>query len=108
MAAQKDILVVDFHGNVFLTAGASQIYMDNTGTKMDGSGAEPFKFRIADVHVSQSQDKKYEASGALGERALRGSGSFPAHECLSAGGPCIPAGPDIHLLSQARRAVTDD
>jgi hypothetical protein len=34
--------------------------------------------------------------------------SFTAHECLSAGGPCIPAGPDIHLLSQAQRAVTDD
>jgi len=65
-------------------------------------------FRIADLHVSQSQEEKHEASGALGERALRGSGSFTAHECLSAGGPCVPAGPDIHLLSQARRAVTDD
>ena len=65
-------------------------------------------FRVADFHVSQSQEEKHEASGALGERALRRSGSFTAHECLSAGGPCIPAGPDIHLLSQARRAVTDD
>jgi hypothetical protein len=65
-------------------------------------------FRIADIHVSLCQEETHDASGALGERALRGSGSFTAHECLSAGGPCIPAGPDIHLLSQARRAVTDD
>ena len=65
-------------------------------------------FRIADLHVSLCQEETHDASGALGERALRGSGSFTAHECLSAGGPCIPAGPDIHLLSQARRAVTDD
>jgi hypothetical protein len=36
-----------------------------------------------------------------GERALLGSGFFTAHVCLSAGGPCISAGPDIHLLSRA-------
>jgi hypothetical protein len=72
------------------------------------TGKPEVNFPIADVHVSQSQEETHEASGALGERALRGSGSFTAHECLSAGGPCIPAGPDIHLLSQARRAVTDD
>jgi hypothetical protein len=66
------------------------------------------RFRVADIHVSQSQEEKDEASGALGERALGRSGPVTTHECLSAGGPCIPAGPDIHLLSQARRAVTDD
>ena len=49
-------------------------------------------FWIADIHVSQSQEEKHEASGALGEHALRGSGSSVAHECLSAGGPCVPAG----------------
>jgi hypothetical protein len=53
--------------------------------------------------------KKREASGAL-RRARTGfdQDSLTAHVCLSAGGPCVPAGPDIHLLSRAQRAVTDD
>ena len=29
---------------------------------------------------------------------------FPMHGCLSAGGPCIPAGPDIHLLSKTPKS----
>jgi len=29
---------------------------------------------------------------------------FPTHVCLSAGGPCIPAGPDIHLLSKTPKS----
>jgi len=27
------------------------------------------------------------------------------HECLTAGGPCIPAGPDIHLLPRAQKPL---
>jgi hypothetical protein len=30
--------------------------------------------------------------------------AFHTHVCLSAGGPCIPAGPDIHLLSKAPKS----
>ena len=40
-----------------------------------------------------------------GERALRGSGSSAAHQCLTAGGPCISAGPDIHLLPRAQKPL---
>jgi hypothetical protein len=43
-----------------------------------------------------------------GERAFHESGSSAAHECLTAGGPCIPAGPDIHLLPLAQKAFADD
>jgi hypothetical protein len=53
------------------------------------------RFRVADLHVSQSQGKNTRPLARSGERVLRGSGSFTAYQCLSAGGPCIPAGPDI-------------
>jgi hypothetical protein len=54
------------------------------------------------------QEKTRGLRARSGGRALLGSGSFAAHKCLTAGGPCIPAGPDIHLLPRARRAFADD
>jgi hypothetical protein len=46
--------------------------------------------------------EKHEFSGRAPESArCIDRESFAAHECLSAGGPCVPAGPDIHLQSRA-------
>jgi hypothetical protein len=44
--------------------------------------------RLADVYVSQSQEKKHEAYGRAPEGAhCVDQDSFTAHKCLSAGGP---------------------
>jgi hypothetical protein len=63
-------------------------------------------FRVADIYVSQSQEKKHEAYG----RAPEGAHCVDQDPSLrtSASRLVVPAGPDIHLQSQARRAVTED
>jgi len=50
------------------------------------------------------QEETRDSMARSGERALRWSGSPAAHECLTADGPCIRAGPDIHLRSQAHES----
>ena len=40
----------------------------------------------------------------LSKSWLHRIGIFHTHVCLSAGGPCIPAGPDIHLLSKTPKS----
>ena len=49
------------------------------------------------------QEKKRGLRARSGERALHRSESSAAHVCLTADGPCFPAGPDIHLLPLARK-----
>jgi hypothetical protein len=62
--------------------------------------------RIADLYVSQSQEKKHEAYG----RAPEGAHCVDQDPSLrtSASRLVVPAGPDIHWQSRARRAVTED
>lgn len=57
------------------------------------------------IHVSQLSREKHEVSGrALESALLARSGSVAAHVCLSAGGSCSLAEPDIHLLPQAGKS----
>jgi hypothetical protein len=74
---------------------------------LDFAGFSPWRsvyYRIADIHVSQSQEKSTRCLW----RALESAHSSlfrmsPAQLCLSAVGSCH-AEPDIHLLSQAPRS----
>jgi hypothetical protein len=75
--------------------------------RQTGSFEEPGRnVRIADIYVSQSQEKKHEAYG----RAPEGAHCVDQDPSLrtSASRLVVPAGPDIHLQSRARRAVTED
>ena len=62
------------------------------------------KVRVSDIHVSRLSREKRGLRARSGEGAFHGSGSSAAHECLTAGGPCFPAGPDIHLQSETPKS----